>query len=131
MLLTKFKNRILRLLVTSLIILLIIDIQDGSFDTPVVVLHYSHFLFGYINNLKMSNTIFDVLILKQILSILNLYLLNLEIIVLLDLITQIINCWVLYFHHQTNNYLTLLPTLPKLTFSKSQSTNLRAFISIP
>lgn len=126
----KFKHSLLQLLAFALVIILILDIQNNSFDTPVIILHYLHILLGYTSSLKISNNVFDLLVLQQIIKILNLYLINLGAVVLFYLVINIL-IKISYLISQLKNVLPLLTSLPKLTFLKFQITNLRAFIRIP
>lgn len=130
---TKIKQHLIKILATNLLIILILDIQDNSFDTPVVISHYSHILFGYINSLKISSDTFDYIVLHQIIKTLNLYLLNLELVVIFSLIISI---FIIYIKHLTSQSATkkvfvFLINLPRLTFFKFQITNIKAFIRIP
>ncbi len=128
--LQKLQNSLLQLAAVVLMIILIIDIQDKSFDTPVIVLHYLHVWIGYINNLKISNTVFDVLVLQSVLNILNIYLFNFKFS-LLFLSILVIRFWISGLSLPENVSFTLFAILPKLTFSKFQKSISKAFIRIP
>ena len=132
MYLKKLKTYSLLALVLILLSILIVDIQDNSLDTPVIILHHVNSTLAYLNNLRISQTLYDTIVCQQILNCLNLYLISFNFGLFFSVFIYLTMYYCLFqLSLCLVRTITLFVTLTILTFSKYHSSNLRAFLRIP
>jgi hypothetical protein len=119
------------LLLIVVTIMLILDIQDGTLDIPVIISHCFINNLSYINNLKLSHGACDIIFLNSLLVVLNTYFFNFNFAILFDMVLALLNAWASALTLLKLKSKTRQRTFPKLTFLKYHITTIRASIHLP
>lgn len=117
------------ILVFILSVLLINDIRENDFDYHVIVAHGLHYVLCYFSSLKISEPAVDLIVIKHALD-LTIHFPSLLYICILFVCINIIYLTIFLTFLKTNITL-IFERLPRLTFYKRHSSNIKAFIKIP
>lgn len=125
------KNKLLCGFLLALIIFLIIDIQDGSLDLPVLIFHNLGNFLNYLNNLKLTNSVYQVLFIKLLMDILCLYIFNFNFAILFNIVIQLLNEWIYLFTTLNTSIKFKLHIFSRITFNKTNVTTIQAYTTLP